>query len=330
MLKFGIETETVHLWFQNKRLDIFGFIEKAAEFGYDGVVLNIIEKKNQMEGLGAIGRDDPSHLAKVREALQAHNLFVEIDTRGTGYEHLIHVLDLAETLGAERVRTFVLGGTSYNHSDLGGAYNKEDFRSGIEDLKRIVPELERRRIFLAVENHELETSLDMNWLIQEINSPWVGILYDPGNFMMAWEDPVDAARRCAPYIFGTHMKNNVVCLENGKPVITGTGLAEGSIDLKEVCRVLLRDTQIQRMNIEMCYPYTSTFKRSAGTGGSSEFTGAFAIRPAPLPMEEVLPSDYYLYDGRLLEELLALQMDNMKNAVTYFRDLCNTISSEKA
>ena len=36
MLKLGLDTESLHLWLQNKRMDIFGFIEKAHEFGLDG------------------------------------------------------------------------------------------------------------------------------------------------------------------------------------------------------------------------------------------------------------------------------------------------------
>ena len=37
MLKLGLETESLHLWLQHKRMDIFGFIEKAHELGLDGV-----------------------------------------------------------------------------------------------------------------------------------------------------------------------------------------------------------------------------------------------------------------------------------------------------
>lgn len=323
MLKFGIETETLHLWFQNKRIDVFGFIEKAAEFGYDGVVLNIIEKKNQMEGLGAIGRDDPGHLAKVRDLLRENNLYVELDTRGTSYEHLCHVLDIAEFLGAERIRTFIMGTAStYSHGNLGGSFSHENLLTGTEDLKKIVPELERRRIFLAVENHELETAEDLNWIVEQTNSPWVGLLYDPGNYMNAWQDPVKAAQIAAPNIIGTHMKDNIVCMDGDEHVITGARLGEGNIDLEKVTEILLKNTTLQRLNIEICYPYTSVFQRPAGTGGSSEYKGAFAIKDAPLPVEEVRPKDYYLYEGKMLEELLQVQMENMRNAIPFFKNIC--------
>jgi len=326
MMKFGIETETVHLWFQNKRIDVFGFLEKAAEFGYDGVVLNIIEKKNQTEGLGAIGKDDPEHLARVRDMLRQKNLYVELDTRGTDFQHLCHVLDIAELLGAQQIRTFIMGGGSYSHGNLGGAFSKEDLAHGIEDLKQIVPELAKRRIRLAVENHELETSSDLKWMLEEIHSPWVGILYDPGNYMNAWEDPVHAAEVLCPYIFGTHMKDNVVCMDGEEAVITGARPGSGSIDLQQVVNILMRDSQIQRMNIEICCPYTSVFQRPAGTGGASAFEGTFQICPAPLPVQEVRPKDYYLYEGPLLEELLEQQMKNMEDALRYFKGLCEKAS----
>ena len=40
MIKLGLDTESLHLWFQNKRMDIFGFIEKAHELGLE-VLLEI-------------------------------------------------------------------------------------------------------------------------------------------------------------------------------------------------------------------------------------------------------------------------------------------------
>ena len=326
MMKFGIDTEVLHLWFQNKRIDVFGFIEKAAEFGYDGVVLNLVgPKKNQTEGLGALGRDDQEHLIKVRDFIREKNLYVELDTRGTGYEHLVHILDIAELLGAERVRTFIMGGTSYSASNLGGTFSVEDLKNGIEDLKKIVPELEKRRIFLAVENHELETAEEMRWIIEQVNSPWVRILFDPGNYLNAWEDPVHAAKMVAPYIIGTHIKDNFICMDGDEAVITSAITGEGTVDLRSILRILLKETTLQRMNIEASYLYTGVFSRPVGTGGSSTFEGSFQICPPPLPIEEVRPKDYYLYEGSRLTEMQDIQMAHMRDVLPFVKTLCHEI-----
>ncbi len=330
MMQFGIETETLHLWFQNKRMDAFGFIDKAVEFGYDGIVFNIIEKKNQTDGLATLGVDTPENLAKIRDKLRENNLYVEIDTRGTGYEHLCHVLDIAEFLGANRVRTFIMGDpSSYSHGNLGGSFCLDDLKSGIEELKLIAPVLEKKRIFLAVENHENETAADMNWIVEQVNSPWIGLLYDPGNFMNAWQDPVEAVKVCAPHILGTHLRDAAVIMDGDQPVVTAMLPGRGSIDLKGVIRELVKNTTLQRFNIESSYLYTGKFKRPAGTGGCSEFTGTFKVIDPPMPADEVRPLDYYLYEGDRLEEQMELQMENMRMAGKYMKDLFEQVIAEE-
>ena len=71
------------------------------------------------------------------------------------------------------------------------------------------------------------------------------------------------------------------------------------------------------------------FQRPAGAGGSSALEGTFAVRSAPLPAQEVRPKDYYLYEGPLLEELLAEEMENMKSAAEFFRNLCQKAACTK-
>ena len=43
-------------------------------------------------------------------------------------------------------------------------------------------------------------------MIKKIDSKWVGFLFDFGNSMMAWEEPVKAAENMAPYTYTTHLK----------------------------------------------------------------------------------------------------------------------------
>lgn len=64
MIKLGLDTESLHLWFQNKRMDIFGFIEKAHELGFDGVMINILKDYNLDPEWGTLMSNDPAHLKK--------------------------------------------------------------------------------------------------------------------------------------------------------------------------------------------------------------------------------------------------------------------------
>ena len=329
MMKIGIETESCHLLFQNKKMDIFAFIEKAAEYGYDGVMINIIEKKNLTDGLGALGKDDIAHLLRVRDALRQHNLFVEVDARGTEYTHLAHVLKVADTIGADLVRTFVMTSTNYSHSNLCGTFDRKGFKNVVNDLQKIIPLLKKYRIRLAIENHELETIDEINWLVSQVNSPWVGITLDIGNTINAWEDPLSACEKAAAKTFTVHLKDSIVCKCEDKYYVSGAPLGQGSIDIKNACKILYEKSTLTRFVVEICHPYASTFKRPIGTGGIKELgQGAFEVKEPFFPPEEVRPIDYYTYDGKLLDEIMSIQMQLFKEAVQFFHTICEEIENE--
>ena len=77
MLKLGLETESLHLLLQHKRMDIFGFIEKAHELGLDGVQINVIKDYNLDENWGALESNSDEHLEKIKNLL--NNLLNNIE-----------------------------------------------------------------------------------------------------------------------------------------------------------------------------------------------------------------------------------------------------------
>ena len=107
MIKIGLDTESLHLWFQNHRMDIFGFIETAHEFGLDGVMINIISDYGLDPEWGTLESNKPEHLARVKALLDKYNMYCEIATKGIGYDHLVKVLDVAEAIGADIIRTYI-------------------------------------------------------------------------------------------------------------------------------------------------------------------------------------------------------------------------------
>ena len=107
MLKLGLETESLHLWLQHKRMDIFGFIEKAHEFGLDGVQINVIKDYNLDENWGALESNSDEHLRKIKELLNKYGMYVELDMRNLDYDRLVEVLEVANKLGAEVIRSYI-------------------------------------------------------------------------------------------------------------------------------------------------------------------------------------------------------------------------------
>ncbi len=311
-MKLGLETESFHYLFQNGKMDIFDFIRKTAELGLDGVMINIIYDKNLDPNWGTLGSDDTEHLEKVRKEIEKYNLYAEIDTKGTDPEHLAKVIDVAHKIGADVIRTYICF----------GEYDPEKLEKAPGDIKQIVQLLKKYRIKLAVENHEEETTDEIIKIIKEVDNYWVGAHCDIGNSMMAWEDPIEAVRKLAPYAFTTHFKDHIIIEEDGEYKVCGVPAGDGNIDLDECFRILVEESRLERINIEMCYPYIAQFKREPGAGGVYEVgEGAFKVENPPFDPNVIKPSQYYYPPEELLEELIEEQIKGIEKGIEYTKAL---------
>ena len=345
MLKLGLDTESLHLWLQNKRMDIFGFIEKAHEFGLDGVMINIISDYGLDPEWGTLGSNAPEHLAKVKALLDKYNMYCEIATKGIAYEHLMKVLEVADAIGADIIRTYIPITLNSNESRETGGEGKYDlgkirldfdpavFDEAVTTFRQIIPELQKRRIKIGLENHEYETSEELVNVVKQLNTPWIGLHYDFGNSMMAWEDPEKAARNMAPYTVTTHFKDHIVipCPEDKYGyVVCGIPAGEGNLDLPRLLSIILDNSSITRLNLEMCYPYCAQFKRSPGAGGVNQVgSGCFKVEPPLFDPDVIQPKQYYYpqeISQEFLEEFLEKQMTGVKNSVEYTKKLCQEYS----
>lgn len=328
MFKIGLETESCHLSMQNGRMDIFQFIDFAHEVGYEAVMINIVEKKNLP--LGALGSDDIAHLMAVRDKLAQYNMLVELDTRGTSYHHLATVLNVAHILGCPVVRTFITATSGYGHGTLVCAYTPEDLEQARCDVVAILPLLQKHRIRLAFENHEVETIDELSAFIDQVNSPWVGLHMDIGNTIPAWEDPVEGCKRAGRRVFATHIKDCYVSQRDGVYYSTGAALGQGSIDVAHCCEILLDNAPIEALYLEMSHPYSTTFKRSPGAGGVSQVgEGTFVLKPLPSVFGSMAPETYYMYDGDQLEALIDKQLEDVKISFAYLAAFRQQYNQEK-
>lgn len=319
MKKIGIETESLHLWFQNGRIDLPGFIELAAGMGFSGVVINLVAKRGQTPGLGSLGSDDVGYLQEIAQILKQKNLYAELDTRGLEFDSLIHIFDIAAILGANITRTFVMSGSGYHINNTGGSFDAAKFAESAGEIKKLLPYLKEKNIHLAIENHECETSMEILSLIEQVDSPFVGANFDFGNSMMAWEEPLKAAENLSRYTITTHIKDHIICFDKSVNdyVVCGTSLGDGNIDIPAIAKAL-PDTA--HFNLEMCHPYAGTFKREKSTGGVYKLNeGSFLIKEPPIKYAE--PLEYYNYQGGHLEELIQLQMTDLKRSTAYLKKI---------
>jgi sugar phosphate isomerase/epimerase len=186
-------------------------IEQAAAFGFDGVdILHM-----QMH------REDDSYLQKLKRhalihgidlcGLSIHQGFVSPDkeVRKKNIEHTIKCMELAHKLGIPCMRLNTGRWRTTKSFDLlmknrgiepplPGYTDEDAYPWVIESIEKCLPAAEKYGVLLALENHWGLglTPEGLLRIVKAVNSPWLKILMDTGNFL---EDPYEKLEMIAPY-----------------------------------------------------------------------------------------------------------------------------------
>jgi len=88
-------------------------------------------------------------------------------------------------------------------------------------------------------------------IVEEADSPWVGLCLDTGNSFLVLEDPVDFARAVAPWVHSTHLKDSFIYLEgDGIHWLGGCELGTGTVDVPAVVEMLYQANPECNLSIE--------------------------------------------------------------------------------
>ena len=106
-------------------------------------------------------------------------------------------IDRASLLGAPHIRFFA--GTGKQLAD-----DPDRLGEACEAIDRCAQHAAEKGIFLGIENHGNLTSDQMLQIMARVESPWVGINLDTGNFWS--EDPYSDLEKCVPYAVNVQVK----------------------------------------------------------------------------------------------------------------------------
>lgn len=219
---------------------IVDLLDRCVADGNPGIGLNV-----NGPGYRFLGGDDPEHIAMVADAIRTRGLDIDVETSGTDPVHLTHLLGLAEALGARHLRTYT------RHE---GA-RAEVLDATITDLVEIGPVAEDRGIPVLLENHEEFTGVEVARILERVDHPFVGALYDYGNSMMVREDPLEALEAMLPWTRKAHLKDHVVM----HGMVCGAPSGEGVLPLAEITRRLVA-AGMTRIAFENVWSYTCGFR----------------------------------------------------------------------
>jgi sugar phosphate isomerase/epimerase len=207
-----IAVSTYSFWqFRHDELrDVERCIDLAGEMGFDAVeilhrqmtdesnaTLQRLKRRALSHGLGLCG-------------FSTHQGFLSPDpaVRKKNVDHTVHCIELAYALGIPTMRVNTgTWGTSKNFDalmaargvepPLPGHTDEEAYQWVIDGLSACLPAAERCGVLLGLENHWGlgRTPEGVLRVVDAINSPWLQVTADTGNFL---EDPYDKLAQLAP------------------------------------------------------------------------------------------------------------------------------------
>ena len=209
---FKLALSSYSYWhFRTPKVPIEKVIDEASRLQLEGV--DVLHR--QMDG------EDNAYLQKLKRhafvngvdliSLSIHQDFVDPDpaTRQKDIDHTIRCIELAYKMGIPAIRlNSGRWGTIKSFDALMAArgveapipgYTENDaFKWCIDSIEKCLPKAAECGVMLALENHWGLTSSPEGLLRirKAIDSPWLGVLMDTGNFL---ENPYDKLEKVAPY-----------------------------------------------------------------------------------------------------------------------------------
>jgi sugar phosphate isomerase/epimerase len=246
-----------------------GVLEDAARNGFEGVFFRTV--------LDLSPDLDSQVLASLRERANQLGLYLEVglgkvnpyntaeapEVRAIGKGD--YLLGMQQMIGACRE---ALGCTelwadtaNFQHYSWGLQANdrfrtdvtwEEQLRATQGFLQRLAPTLRETSCRINLETHEEITTHELVRMIEAVGDDVLGITLDLANIVVRGENPMDAARRAAPYVHLTHMRDVLLTFRSSYGLerdIRACG--DGIIDWVDVLRSLRQYQPELNLSVEM-------------------------------------------------------------------------------
>ncbi len=173
-------------------------IEKAAAMGFDGIEFLLVQMASEENSYLQALKRRAYHAGLDIMGFSTHQGFVNpsIDYRNENIALTIHQIELAYTLGIPTMRINTgRWGTSKDFDALMAnkgvepaleGYSDEDgFAWVIDAIEKCLPVAEKCGVVLGLENHWGlgRTAAGVKRIVDRINSPWLQVTLDTGNFL---------------------------------------------------------------------------------------------------------------------------------------------------
>lgn len=172
---------------------------------------------------------DDDALADLAAHAQTRGVALELGTRGVAPRHLRRYLHLAGQLGVTMVRSMLYSGDHRPAADEAASL-----------LREVVPDFEAAGVTIALETYEQVPVEVLVGVVEQVDSPALGICLDPANCVAALELPDATIARTAPWVRNLHVKDFTFSRRDGWVGFTlaGAPLGTGLLDYDAMVEVV--------------------------------------------------------------------------------------------
>jgi sugar phosphate isomerase/epimerase len=118
-------------------------------------------------------------------------------------------------------------------------------------LRRLAPVARAHGVHLNMETHDEITSFEILRLIEGVGDDCTGVVLDTANGLQRGEHPVFAAKRLAPYIRQTHIKDAYVARAPGGLDFQTRACGEGIVDFASILPILASANPVLNLSLEI-------------------------------------------------------------------------------
>jgi sugar phosphate isomerase/epimerase len=161
-------------------------------------------------------------LEHFRTTVSQSTIRLEVGARKLTRDHLNHYIDIASSFRSPLLR-FVIDGDNY----------EPDSAEIITVIKESIPRLKENNLILGIENHDRFKAKDLAFMMQSINSDYVGICLDTVNSIGAGEGLEWVSSTLIPFTVNLHIKEFIIRRVGNQMgfTVTGAPLGKGMINL---------------------------------------------------------------------------------------------------
>jgi sugar phosphate isomerase/epimerase len=207
--KIGVSTYSYWRYRDDSKLPMEKCIELAADMGFDGVELLHVQMEKEAEDKAFLNqlKRRAFTLGMDLMGFSTHQTFVSPDAevRKKNIAHTTKCLEMAYQLGIPTIRVNTgRWGTSKNFDELmknkgieprlEGHTDDEGFKWVIDSFETLVPIAEKLGVIMGLENHWGlgRTAEGVLRVVKGVDSPWLQVTVDTGNFLEDQYTQLDA------------------------------------------------------------------------------------------------------------------------------------------